>query len=214
MKNDFFLMRKAICLTLMLLVLYETKINAQSNVNKAFNITSSIGYGTENNFGNVAVFGGVTLLKPIRKHLSLEAGLTYFTTVLPDGNKDLRHGYEGIDRKYNALFLTPAASYLFGNEHSLFNARIKFGLAAKIFDYKSYKIGLQRIYSDGRRDFILETVQYYKNTGVNISFYNAVSFDTRISSKLRMGFFLDTYSRLIPIEHFMPGISATFKLGK
>lgn len=58
----------------------------------------------------------------------------------------------------------------------------------------------------------LYQVQYYYEKGFNISYYAGVFFDAKITDKLRIGIFLDTYSHAILIEHFMPGINAVFKL--
>lgn len=173
-----------------------------------------LGYGTENNWGNRALFTGASLVKPIANHLFIEGGITYFTAHIPDGSRDLREGYNGAIRKYNALFLTPALGYTLGNRKSKFSVSIKAGPSLKYFDYKVYRSGQIRVYPDGREELVLESVRYWEDKGFNISLYNSLNIDARVTKDLRIGVFLDVYSGLIPIEHFMPGVNASFQLKK
>lgn len=71
---------------------------------------------------------------------------------------------------------------------------------------------MEYVYPDGRREPVPGTIQYYYGKGFNISLYSSVSFDAKVTNKLRVGVFLDTYSYEIPIEHFLPGINVVFKL--
>lgn len=188
---------------------------AQQSINKIENnlyLNTSLGYGTENNWGNTAFFAGIILSKPIKKHIFLEAGLTRFTTDIYNVYKAKPTSIDNEDRKYNAWFLTTNANYTFGNKQSFINASIKIGPSLKYYNYRVYGGSLIRIYPDGRKEAVEGTLKYIDKKGFNISLYNSVSFDAKITPKLRAGVFLDVYSSLIFIEHFMPGINAVFKL--
>lgn len=174
-------------------------------------LNTFVGYGTENNFGNTGFFTGVTLSKPIIKHLFFDAGLTVFTTQIVNAYT-YEHGFRNDQQKYNALFLTPAINYTFGNKQSFINASIKVGASLKYYNYKILKTYMEYLYPDGRREPMPSTFLFYEKNGFNISLYNSVSFDVKVTPKLRVGVFLDVYSYEIPIEHFMPGINAVFKL--
>ncbi len=170
------------------------------------------GYGTENNWGNTAFFGGVNLSKPVKKHIFLELGITRFTTDIYNVYKAKPTNIDNEDRKYNAWFLTPAVNYTLGNTNSFINFSIKIGPSLKYYNYKEFGGALIRIYPDGRKEAVEGTLKYIDSNGFNISLYNSINFSAKITPKLRAGIFLDTYSNLIPIEHFMPGINAIFKL--
>ncbi len=170
------------------------------------------GYGTENNWGNTAFFAGATLSKPITKHLFLEGGLTLFTTALYNVYKDRPTGLVGQDRYYHAVFLTPDVNYTFGNRKSFLNASIKVGPSLKYQSDKTLTSYVEKVYANGNREVVPGSVKYTYEKGFNISYYAGVAFDAKITDKLRIGVFLDTYSHAIPIEHFMPGINAVFKL--
>lgn len=187
---------------------------AQQSINKIENnlyLNNFVGYGTENNYGNTAFFAGVTLSKPVTKHVFLELGLTGFTTVIYNGYT-YEHGFKNNQQKYNALFLTPAVKYTFGSKEAFINAAIKAGPALKFYDYKILKTYMEYLYPDGRREPVPSTFQYYNGTKFEVPIYGSISFDAKVSPKLRLGIFLDTYSYAIPIEFFMPGINAIFKL--
>jgi len=175
-------------------------------------LNTFIGYGTENNWGNTAFFGGATLSKPINKHLFLEGGLILFTTALYNVYKDRPTGLVGQDRYYHAVFLTPDINYTFGNKKSFLNASIKIGPSLKYQNDKILKFYQERVYPDGHSEVTPGSVQYYYEKGFNISYYAGVSFDAKITDNLRIGVFLDIYSHAILLEHFMPGINAVFKL--
>lgn len=188
---------------------------AQQSINKIENnlyLNTFIGYGTENNWGNTAFFGGATLSKSVNKHLFLEGGVTLFTTAFYNVYKDRPTGLVGQDRYYHAVFLTPDVNYTFGNRKSFLNASIKVGSSLKYQKDKILKFYLEHVYPDGRIEVVPESVQYYYEKGFNISYYAGVSFDAKVNEKLRFGIFLDTYLHAIAIEHFMPGINAIFKL--
>ncbi len=185
---------------------------ADLKTTKELSLSPLLGYGPENNWGNRAIFAGVVIGKQLKKHLSAEIGLTYFTTAVPDQGRDMREGYKGLARKYNALFFTPAVSYTFGNHKSQFNLSFKTGPSLKYFDYKSYRSGLFKVGSDGQQEPILESIRYWEEQGLNVSLYNSINIDAKVTKALRIGLFLDVYSGLIPIEHFMPGINASFQL--
>lgn len=170
------------------------------------------GYGTENNWGNTAFFGGATLSKPVTKHLFLEGGITVFTTAFYNVYKANPTGLAGQDRYYHAIFLTPDVNYTFGNRKSLLNASIKVGPSLKYQNDKTLTNYLEKVYANGNREVIPGSVQYTYENGFNISYYMGVNFDAKVNDKLRIGVFLDTYSHAIPLEHFMPGINAVFKL--
>lgn len=175
-------------------------------------LNTFIGYGTEDNQGNTAFFGGLTLSKPVTKHIFLEAGITRFTTDIYNVYKAKPTNFDGEDRKYNARFLTTDANYTFGNKQSFLNASIKIGPSLKYYNYKVFSNAAVRVYPDGRKEVVPGTLKYEEKNGFNLSLYNSVSFDAKITAKLRAGVFLDVYSSLIFIEHFMPGINAVFKL--
>jgi len=182
------------------------------NIKKDLYFNTFIGYGTENNWGNTAFFAGIILSKSIKKHIFLEAGLTRFTTDIYNVYKAKPTSIDNEDRKYNAWFLTPAINYTFGNKQSFINASIKIGPSLKYYNYRVYGGSLIRIYPDGRKEAVEGTLKYNDKKGFNISLYNSVSFDAKITPNLRAGVFLDVYSSLIPIEHFMPGVNVIFKL--
>lgn len=84
--------------------------NAQSPStikNNNLYLNTFVGYGTENNWGNTAFFGGATLSKPVTKHLFVEGKVTLFTTAFYNVYKDRPTGLVGQDRYYHAVFLTP-----------------------------------------------------------------------------------------------------------
>jgi hypothetical protein len=202
-------------LTIALLAFINTSIYAQtSSIIKKNNLylNTFAGYGTENNQGNTDFFAGLTLSKPVKKHLFLEVGLTRFTTDIYNVYKAKPTNFDGEDRKYNAWFLTADANYTFGNKQSLLNASIKIGPSLKYYNLKAFSNGSIRVYPDGREEPVLGTIKYEEKKGINISLYNSVSFDAKVTPNLRAGVFLDVYSTLIPIEHFMPGINVIFKL--
>lgn len=183
-------------------------------VNKNLYLTTSLGYGTENNEGNTAFYAGIAVAKEIKRKLLVEAGLTYFTTAIYNVYKAKPTNFDGEERFYNALFLNTNLQYLIGNDKSLINIKIKAGPALRYFDFKVFKSGLIKSYPDGRDEPVPGTIKYDIEESVGLSFYSAVSFDAKVTPKLRMGVYLDTYSGLIEFEYFMPGIYATFKLGK
>ncbi|MEX8546474.1 MAG: hypothetical protein V5804_02630 [Mucilaginibacter sp.] len=200
---------------IIILTFVNTSLFAQKNSVKTKNnlyLNTFVGYGTENNWGNTAFFGGATLSKPIKKHLFLEGGLTLFTTALYNVYKDRPTGLVGQDRYYHAVFLTPDINYTFGSKKSFLNASIKIGPSLKYQNDKILKFYQERVYPDGHSEVMPGSVQYYYEKGFNISYYAGVSFDAKITDKLRVGIFLDTYSHAIFLEHFMPGINAVFKL--
>ncbi len=188
-------------------------VNAQYSQKKSnLYLNTFAGYGTENNWGNTAFFGGVNLSRPVKKHIFLELGITRFTTDIYNVYKAKPTNIDNEDRKYNAWFLTPAINYTLGNTNSLINISIKIGPSLKYYNYREFGGALIKIYPDGRKEAVEGTLKYIDKQGFNMSLYNSVSFDAKVTSKLRAGVFLDVYSSLIPIEHFMPGINAVFKL--
>ena len=201
--------------TLLLLLAVAISSTAQKTFKADRNLllTTSLGYGTENNWGNTGFYAGVGITKPVTKRFALEAGLTYFTTSFYNAYKANPTHFKGEERFYNTVFLQTNLQYCVGNDQSLFNFKIKVGPALKYFDFKAFQFGLINTYSNGRKEPVPGTIKYEIEKGIILSLYNAVSFNAKISPKLRLGVYLDTYSSLIPIEHFMPGISATFKLG-
>ncbi len=202
-------------LLVLILIFVNTCLFAQkSSINTKNNLylNTFAGYGTENNWGNTAFFAGVTLSKPVTKHLFLEGGLTRFTTDIYNVYKAKPTSIDNEDRKYNAWFLTTNANYTFGKKQSFLNASIKIGPSLKYYNYRVFGGALIRVYPDGRKEAVEGTLKYNDKKGFNISLYNSISFDAKITPKLRAGVFLDSYSSLIFLEHFMPGINAVFKL--
>jgi len=202
-------------LILILFIFGYSLVIAQQSINKIENnlyLNTFIGYGTENNWGNTAFFGGATLSKSINKHLFLEGGVTLFTTAFYNVYKDRPTGLVGQDRYYHAVFLTPDVNYTFGNRKSFLNTSIKVGPSLKYQSDKILTSYFEKVYANGNREVLPGSVRYTYEKGFNISYYAGVSFDAKVSDKLRIGLFLDTYSHAIPIEHFMPGINTIFKL--
>ncbi|RYE30714.1 MAG: hypothetical protein EOP42_11725 [Sphingobacteriaceae bacterium] len=202
-------------LLIFLAVCLYNKLSAQDIVNRKksdISLNTFAGYGTENNWGNTAFFVGVDLLKPVKKHIFLELGITRFITDIYNVYKAKPTNIDNEDRKYNAWFLTPAINYTLGNRNSFVNISIKIGPSLKYYNYREFGGALIKLYPDGRKEAVEGTLKYIDNKGFNISLYNSVNFNAKITPKLRTGIFLDIYSSLIPIEHFMPGINAIFKL--
>lgn len=139
-------------------------------------------------------------------------GLTRFTTDIYNAYRSNYTNFKGEYRKYNAWFTNIDLNYTFGNEESLINTSIKVGPSLKYYRHKSVKTFQAYHYPDGREEVIPSSIQYYDQKGFNISLYNSVSFNAKVTPKLRLGLFLDVYSYEIPIEHFMPGINSVFKL--
>jgi hypothetical protein len=178
-----------------------------------YHLVSYLGYGTENNYGNTAFFFGIGINKNLLPKVSVETSLTYFTTGIYNVYKDKPTFYLNAQRWYNSLFFNVNLQYLFGNENSLINAKLKAGPALKYYDYKMLRRAL--VYNspiDGLYPIVPGTEVYYRGEGVNVSLYTGFSLDAKINKNLRLGVFLDTYSNSIPLEHFMPGVSATFKI--
>lgn len=179
------------------------------------NLITSMGYGTENNYGHTAFYAGIGINKKLTGRFSLETNVTYFTTAIYNAYKENPTFYLNGDRWYNSLFLNLNAQYLIGNPNSLINARFKVGPALKYFDYKSLRTAkayfnpLKRLHP-----IVPGTEIYYMDEGINVSLFTGLSVDAKVNSSLRMGLFVDVYSNLIPIEHFMPGIFAKFHLNK
>lgn len=209
-------MNKIFTLLVVLVLVANCKLllaqNLDSKKKPDLYLNTFVGYGTENNWGNTAFFAGVVLSKPLTKHIFLEAGITRFTTDIYNVYKAKPTNIDNEDRKYNAWFLTPAVSYTLGNTSSFINFSIKTGPSLKYYNYREFGGALIRLYPDGRKEAIEGTLKYIDKKGFNISLYNSVNFNAKITRKLRAGIFLDVYSSLIPIEHFMPGINAVFKL--
>ncbi len=208
MKFSVFLILTAILIIVNPFLYAQTSASLKEN---NLYINTSLGYGTENNWGNTGFFVGATLSKPIIKHLFLDAGLTVFTTQIVNAYT-YEHGFRNDQQKYNALFLTPAINYTFGNKQSFMNASIKVGASLKYYNYKILKTFLEYVYPDGRTEPVPGTLYYITRKRFEIPFYSSVSFDTKVTKKLRVGVFLDTYSYEIPIEFFLPGINVVFKL--
>lgn len=205
-------MRKAFLIIILLLIINNVGVNAQ-RIEPKYNLSTSLGYGTENNFGNTAFYVGLAINKFLINRFKLEAGLTYFTTDIYNVYKAKPVFYANEDRKYNSLFFNLNLQYVIGNENSLINTKIKVGPSLKYYDYKILKRALvYNMPQDDLYPIVPGTEVYYEKNGVNIALYNGVSFDAKVNQNLRVGVFLDVYSGIIPIEHFMPGINATFKL--
>ena len=141
--------------------------------------------------------------------------LTYFTTAIYNAYKANPTFYLNGDRKYHSLFLNLNLRYVVGKESSLINAKIKAGPALKYYDTKIL-LGAKVYYNpkDKLHPIVPVSEKYYEKQGLNVSLYTGVSFDFRIKENLKLGAFLDVYSGLIPVEHFIPGINATFLLRK
>lgn len=205
-------MRKLLSILILILSTIKISVKAQQTESK-YKLTSSLGYGTENNQGNTAFYAGLEVNRSLTNRLRLEAGLTYFTTDIYNVYKAKPVNFKEEERRYNALFLNINGQYVFGNENNLINTKLKLGVALKYYDLKAFRNALIRYYpSDGREEVIPGTLEYYDESGVNVALYNGISFDAKVNDNLRLGVFLDVYSSIIPIEHFMPGIHATFKL--
>lgn len=162
-----------------------SSLSAQQLVNKKkgdLYLNAFTGYGTENNWGNTAFFGGVTLSKPVKKHLIIEGGLTLFTTAFYNVYKDRPTGLAGQDRYYHAVFLTPDVNYAFGNKNSFLNAYIKVGPSLKYQNSKTLTNYLEKVYANGNREVIPGSVQYTYEKGFNISYYAGVAFDAKLTS--------------------------------
>jgi hypothetical protein len=174
-------------------------------------VQAHLGYGTENNFGSTAFFGGAGVEWAKRKKWMLATQLTRFTT-------SLYNAYDGEDfddeqQDYKAWFLTPIGGYrIIGNHGSFFSITLAAGPSLKYFHYKIFKAGLIKYYFDGRRIPIDSTISWYQRKGVNLSLYTGVSFDFRISQKLTAALFADAYSHRIWIEHFMPGVKVAYRM--
>lgn len=205
-------MRKVFLIIILLQTINIVCVKAQ-RIKQKYNLTTSFGYGTENNQGNTAFYAGLAVNRPLTNKLRLEAGLTYFTTDIYNVYKAVPSNFEGEERRYNALFLNSNFQYVIGDESSIINAKLKIGAALKYYNYKVFESGLFKYYpATGKEEVIRETLKYEVKQGVNVALYTGVSFDARVNENLRLGVFLDVYSSIIPIEHFMPGIHATFKL--
>lgn len=208
---------KRLVLLSILIVYANCLCIAQDGVSQSkskVHLSAFVGYGTENNWGNTAFFAGISFSRPVKKHFFLDAGITRFTTDIYNLYKAKPPNIDNEDRKYNAWFLTTNINYLIGKEGSLLNARIKVGPSLKYYHYKVFGGAQIILYPDGRREAVPGTLKYQEKDGFNLSLYNSVNFDAKILPALRIGIFLDVYSALIPLEHFNPGINASFKIGR
>jgi hypothetical protein len=208
MKQIFATLLLSISISIVLLAQHAPKSN------KNLFLTTSLSYGTENNWGNTGFNMGISIAKPINKRFAMGAGLTYFTTAIYNAYKANPVFYANEERYYNVGFLNLNAQYVIGNEQSWLNAKIKVGPGIRYHDFKMLRRA--KVYYEGAGptyEIVPGTELYETKNGLNLSLYSAISFDTKITPKLRVGVYLDTYSSLIFLEHFMPGIHATFKFG-
>ena len=194
------------------MILGSNSLMAQDEQKKTISLIPFAGWGHENDYGNTALSVGLALQKPISKHLFYEGCITGFTTDFLNNYNTPPNKWDGVDRDYYAVFITPAFGYKFGNEASLFNTRIKAGPTLKYFNYKIPKNGLVKHFPDGREEAIASTFIYYEDAGFNISAYVGVSFDARVSKRVRTGIFIDTYSHEIEGEHFILGVHTSIRL--
>lgn len=208
-------MKKIFVIFLLLFGLSMTSLAQKANLNKNIFLTPSLGYGTENNWGNTGFYAGLALTKSLSKRFAIESGITYFTTGLYNVYKANPTFYANEDRYYNVGFLNLNIQYVIGNEPSWFNAKVKVGSGIKHHNFKMLRRA--KVYYEGpgpTYEIVPGTEIYEKENRLSLSLYSAVSFDAKVTSDLRIGVYLDTYSSLIFLEHFMPGIYATFKLGQ
>jgi len=204
---------KIYLIALMLVLINSFKLSAQQDMSK-YKLTTSFGYGVENNWGNTGFYVGLAVEKEIKKWI-VEVGVDYFTTNIYNSYKDNPTFYLNEERKYNTIFLNTNIQYVIGSENSLFNTKIKIGPALKFYKIKTLLSAQVYVFSNnssGLFPIVPGTEKYYEKKGVNVSLYNGFSCDTKINSNLRIGVFLDIYSNQILIEHFIPGLNATFKL--
>lgn len=187
---------------------------AQENELDGIKLTPSISYVSENWRGNIGFAIGLKITKPVSKRLSLENGLSYFSTGLVNINQN-SNTFDGEDRHYNSLILTPNLSYrLAGSTWSKYSAIVRIGPSFKYYRYKDFSSGLLRINPDGTAVAAPGAViNYNEENGFNISLFGALGIDRKISEKLRAGIFIDTYSsRTTPLEYLMPGFCLSFSL--
>lgn len=199
----------------LILVIYLPRdLFAQDKTSNATFLTPFVSYGSENGRGNIGFSFGIKASKTLSKRVSWDGGLTYFSSNLININQNSTT-FTGEDRYYHSVFITPSLSLrMIGKDNSKFIGRLSLGPSLKYYNYKDFRSGLLRVYSDGRVEAAPgATIDYNENNGFNISFYGAMSFDAKISEKLRAGLFLDTYSSSVtPLEHLMPGIQFSIKL--
>lgn len=170
-----------------------------------------LGYGTENNFGSTAFFGGIGWAREKGKKWVLGMQATRFTTALYNAYDE--EDFDGEEQEYKAWFLTPAIGYkAIGNHASFFSALVAIGPSLKYFNYKIFRHGLIRYYADGRREPVGGTISWYEDRGINLSLFTGISFNFRLSERFKAGLFLDTYSNKIWIEHFMPGVKMELRM--
>ena len=169
------------------------------------------GYGTENNFGSTGFFAGLGWSGTQGKKWILGTAITRFTTSLYNAYDG--EDFDGEQQDYKAWFLTPKVGYtVAGRPGSFFSGTVSIGPSLKYFNYKIFKHGLIRYYFDGRREPVDGTITWYEDRGINLSLFTGVSFDFRLSDRVKAGLFLDAYSHKIWIEHFLPGVKVEWRI--
>lgn len=189
---------------LFLLLLLAGSTHAQKTVNKKI-IAVHVGYGTENNIGNPGPFAGVAYGKTFGDKLVAEISATYF---VDNGEQQ----YPNSNEKYRAAFLSPRLGFhLIGTNSSPFRLRLSGGPALKW--YRSKELGLNYAYMGPDGNYLLrEPVAYAYDQGLGISVYGGLDFSFRLGKNKQLALFLDTYSREILLEHFMPGLKMSWLL--
>ena len=181
-----------------------------SYAQKEMRLTMHGGFGTENNIGVAAFFGGLGIEKPIHKNWSIAFDVTRFTTNIYEVYDK---SFDNEERIYKSWFVTPKVSYqLAGNNNSFCNLKLLAGPSLKIYKLKSLSTALVTYHPNGTRTADPGTIRWYQENKNNISLYTGLNLNFVISKKLDAGLILDTYSHELLIEHFFPGIKFQYKL--
>lgn len=181
-------------------------------------LSPSIAYVSENHIENMGMAIGLTVSKPIYKRFLIDLGATYFSTGIIDLNTN-KIMFKGEQRYYHSFFITPSVGYrIVGKQDSRFSVKFSVGPSIWYYSYKEFNSGKFTIYldNDGNvQDIVPKSdIIYSQDKGVNISLYGGLSIESKITERFKLGAFLDTYSsENTGLEHLMPGIHASFKLG-
>ncbi len=175
-------------------------------------LSAAAGYGTENDWGNTGFFFRANYDVYLTKRLNLDLSVNRFTTDIYNASKGNPTGFEGQNRKYNAWFVSPALTFKFNKPGALIRTGIKAGPALRYANYVILKTYQERVYNDGHKELVPGTVAYHTKKGFRLGLYNSVYGEVRLSKRFYTGLFVDAYSFIIELEHFLPGISLSYKL--
>lgn len=96
-------------------------------------ISAHLGYGSENNYGFVGIFGGAAIGKLHGPKLSTELAIAYFTD---NSEEEYTNGSE----RYRAVFFAVRAGYhLIGNSTARFRCRLSAGPAIRYAAARYFK---------------------------------------------------------------------------